>query len=134
MDLITFLLTDDYVKFLNSINSNCFDKILQIINDEFFLKYNCDYSLVDACMKKIMDRYLNYVIDYKPKSLRNYVSHTNSQYLKSMPCILCRNNSPCEKCGVTTPFDIFKIDTAKNRFAHSCRISKHICLKCHVTH
>ena len=136
MELLDFIIEDNYELFLNSINSNSFDNLVQLVNVQFFKKYNSDYQKVRGTnLHVIMTRIKKYIFERKPHSLRNYLGFDQSRYVRDMPCMLCAVNYPCERCGVITPFDIFKIDTTPNRFLYSCRNTflgdaKHMCLLC----
>lgn len=131
MDFLFFILDDNYEMFFNSISTNSINKIVLIINDEFESSYGSDYSKVDEKMLRIMKRTKEYIILKKSFCLREYVNVSNKQYLRSMPCFLCSQNKPCEKCYQLTPFDIFNIKNAKNRFLSSCRPRKHLCIYCY---
>ena len=130
MDMLEFILEDNYELFLNSISENSLDNIIQIINDVFFEKCNSKHENADYNLFVIMERVRWFIINYRSRKLRNYVNHENFEYLKSVPCFDCAENLPCVRCGVITPFDIFKIDTATNRMFYSCRPGLHHCPGC----
>lgn len=138
MEIFYFILDDDYELFFNSISSNSFDNIIQLINDEFENYYKGNYQKVKgAQLEIIMNRTRNYVFRRKINCLKYYVGVKQSEYMSGMPCIKCSLNKPCELCELVTPFDIFKIDKAENRFLYSCRRAiygenKHMCLLCYA--
>ena len=130
MDVLEFILENDYESFLKSISENSLDNIIQIINDIFFEKYNSNHEKADHSLFVIMERVRWFIINYRSHKLRTYVNNDNFEYLKSIPCLDCAENFPCVRCGVITPFDIFKIDTATNRMFYSCRPGLHHCPSC----
>ena len=140
MEILDFILEDNYEYFLRSISSNSFDNLIQLINDQFEIRYNGEYKNVKGKpLEVIMKRMRNYVFKEKENCLKTYVGVEQSKYMRDTPCILCALNHPCERCEAITPFDIFRIDKAKNRFLYSCRRTtlgsngaKHICLHCYA--
>jgi hypothetical protein len=136
MNNLDFILGNDYEMILNSISSNSFDNIIQFINDEFEKHYQGSYKKVKGTpLEGVMKRIKHYVFTKKRYCLKNYIGEEQLNYINEMSCFLCLLNHPCERCNAFTPFDIFKIDKAENRFLYSCRKTrngkcKHICLLC----
>lgn len=95
-------------------------------------EYNYNYNDVNGTeLGNYMSRLRRVICLEMPEKLKSFMSFNNILYAVSIPCTMCRNNLPCTICEIKTPFDIYKYNSV-NRFVHSCRGGRHICLSCAI--
>ena len=137
--LFIVLESTDHRKLLNSLSVQSIQRLMGEASAIFEEEYDCNHDkIIGTRLEECMNRLRRFIIEDQPFMLDLFVSKANHEYCAKIPCIKCWENAPCDNCYRITPFDIFNMKGARNRFIRSCRYKtksdtgRHLCLKCYL--